>query len=48
MTKKYMIDKIRVTATVKNVCTISGWEYGDPETGGLSTRSFNFGLNITL
>ncbi|RHL09480.1 MULTISPECIES: TonB-dependent receptor [Bacteroides] len=47
-TKKYMIDKIRVTATVKNVCTISGWEYGDPETGGLSTRSFNFGLNITL
>ncbi len=47
-TKKYMIDKIRLTATVKNVCTISGWEYGDPETGGLATRSFNFGLNITL
>lgn len=47
-TKKYMIDKIRVTASVKNVCTISGWEYGDPETGGLATRAFNFGLNITL
>ncbi len=47
-TKKYMIDKIRVTASVKNVCTISGWEYGDPETGGLATRTFNFGLNITL
>lgn len=47
-TKKYMIDKVRLTATIKNVCTISGWEYGDPETGGLATRSFNFGLNITL
>ena len=47
-TKKYMIDKVRVTASVKNVCTISGWEYGDPETGGLATRTFNFGLNITL
>lgn len=47
-TKKYMIDKIRLTASIKNVCTISGWEYGDPETGGLATRAFNFGLNITL
>lgn len=47
-TKKYMIDRIRLTASIKNVCTISGWEYGDPETGGLATRAFNFGLNITL
>ncbi len=47
-TKKYMMDKVRVTASVKNVCTISGWEYGDPETGGLANRTFNFGLNITL
>lgn len=47
-TKKFMIDKIRLTASVHNVCTISGWEYGDPETGGLSNRSFNFGFNVTL
>lgn len=47
-TKKYMLDKVRLTASIKNVCTISGWEYGDPETGGLATRTFNFGLNITL
>ena len=47
-TRKFFVDKVRVTASCNNVCTISGWEYGDPETGGLATRSFNFGLNITL
>lgn len=54
-TRKYQIEKIRVTANCRNICTISGWEYGDPEaynsesnSGGLSTRTFNFGLNITL
>ena len=47
-TKKFMVDKIRLTASCKNVFTISGWEYGDPETGGLATRTFNFGFNITL
>ena len=47
-TRKFMVDRIRVTASCKNVCTISGWEYGDPETGGLATRTFNFGINVTL
>lgn len=47
-THKFMVDRIRLTATCKNVCTIDGWEYGDPETGGLATRSFNFGINVTL
>lgn len=47
-TRQWAIEKLRITASCNNVCTISGWEYGDPETGGLATRKFNFGLNITL
>ncbi len=47
-TRKYQVDKIRVNASCHNICTFSSWEYGDPETGGLATRSFNLGLNITL
>jgi hypothetical protein len=43
-----MIDRIRLTASCKNVCTFDNWEYGDPETGGLATRTFNFGINVTL
>ena len=47
-TKKCMVDRIRLTASCKNVCTFDSWEYGDPETGGLATRTFNFGINVTL
>ncbi len=47
-TRKYQVDKIRVTASCNNVATFSNWEYGDPETGGLATRTFNLGVNITL
>lgn len=46
--RRLEIDKVRVTASCHNVGTISNWEYGDPETGGLAIRSFHFGLNITL
>lgn len=42
------IERIHVTASVKNLFTIDSWEYGDPETGGLATRTFNLGLNVTL
>ena len=38
--RKFMIDRIRLTASCKNVCTFDNWEYGDPETGGLATRTF--------
>ena len=47
-TKHASIERLHVYANVKNVFTISSWEYGDPETGGLATRTFNFGVNITL
>lgn len=57
-TSKFQLDKVRVTASCNNVCTFSNWDYGDPEAGesrtgktrngNLATRTFNFGLNITL
>lgn len=49
-TRRFMVERIRVTASCNNVCTFhsSQWKYGDPETGGLSNRTFNFGLNVTL
>lgn len=47
-TRQIMVDKVRLTGGINNVCTISDWEYADPETGGLATRTFNFGINITL
>jgi len=54
-TRKYQVEKIRINASCHNIGTISGWKFGDPEaynkdtnTGRLATRTFNFGLNITL
>jgi TonB-linked SusC/RagA family outer membrane protein len=45
---KACMEKIRFTASIHNLCTIDNWKYGDPETGGLGTRIFNFGIKITL
>lgn len=47
-TEKWGVERVRVTAACNNVCTISGWKYGDPETGGFANRTFNFGLSVTL
>ena len=47
-TRQAMLEKVRLTVSCNNVCTISGWEYGDPETGGLARRTFNFGVNVTF
>ena len=48
LTRQIMVEKVRLTAGCQNVCTFSNWEYGDPETGGLAIRTFNFGVNVTL
>jgi len=48
LTNKWGIQRVHVTAGINNVFTISGWEYGDPETGGFANRQFQFGLNVTL
>lgn len=44
------IDHLKLFFNIKNLGTIhsSDWEYGDPETSGLATRTFTFGMNITL
>ena len=48
LTRKASIDRLHITLGIKNLFTIDSWEYGDPETGGLSTRTFNLGVNFTL
>ena len=50
LTRQFQVERIRVTASCNNVCTFHSnqWKYGDPETGGLSNRTFNFGLNVIL
>lgn len=46
---KLDIQKIKVYGTIRNVAVWNkDWEYGDPETGGLATRLFTMGLNVTL
>lgn len=49
LTKKWQIDRVKLYATVRNVATwAADWEYADPETGGLATRTYTFGLNLTF
>lgn len=48
---KYLtLSNVKVFANVKNLGTIhSGrWIYGDPENKSFSTRTYNFGLNVTF
>ncbi|MCV9387377.1 SusC/RagA family TonB-linked outer membrane protein [Reichenbachiella ulvae] len=48
-TDRYNIDKVKVYGTIRNVGVWQkDWEYGDPETGGLATRIYSIGLNLTL
>lgn len=49
LTKKWQIDRVKVYGTVRNVAVwAADWEYADPETGGLATRTYTFGLNLTF
>ena len=46
---KVGIQNLKTYFNIKNVATwAKDWEYGDPETGGLATRTFTLGLNVTL
>lgn len=48
-TKKLEVDKVKFYGSVRNVAVWQkDWEYGDPETGGLATRIFSLGLNVTF
>lgn len=47
--RKLDMEKVKVYGSVRNVATWKkDWEYGDPETSGLATRVFTFGLNVTF
>ncbi|MCR5394323.1 MAG: SusC/RagA family TonB-linked outer membrane protein [Bacteroidales bacterium] len=49
--KKMMVDRIHVTASVRNVAIFGGdktWEFGDIETGGMANRIYNLGFNFTF
>lgn len=52
LTERLHMNNIKIYASVRNVATWSAdknWKYfGDPETGGLATRMFNLGFNLTL
>jgi TonB-linked outer membrane protein, SusC/RagA family len=46
---KWDIERLKIYGTVRNVAVWNkDWEYGDPETGGLATRVFTMGLNLTF
>ncbi|HEY4789415.1 MAG TPA: SusC/RagA family TonB-linked outer membrane protein [Bacteroidales bacterium] len=47
--KKLNIEKVKVYGSIRNVAVWQKeWVYGDPETGGLATRIFTLGLNLTF
>ncbi len=49
LTQKWGIERVKVSGTVRNVATwAKNWEYGDPETGGLGTRLYSLGVNLTF
>lgn len=48
-TSKYQMSNVKIYGSVRNVAVWQkDWEYGDPETGGLATRIFSLGLNVTF
>ncbi|MCH5716456.1 hypothetical protein [Niabella hibiscisoli] len=48
-TSKYQMSNVKVYGSVRNVAVWQkDWQYGDPETGGLATRIFSLGLNVTF
>ena len=48
-TSKFDVEKAKIYGSVRNVAAWSkDWEYGDPETGGLATRVYTLGVNLTF
>ena len=49
LTNKFNVQKVKFFGSLRNVAVWQkDWVYGDPETGGLATRVYSFGLNLTL
>ncbi len=47
---KFNVQNAKVFGTIRNVAVWSKdkWEYGDIESGGLATRTYTMGLNVTF
>ncbi|RXF72433.1 SusC/RagA family TonB-linked outer membrane protein [Arcticibacter tournemirensis] len=46
---RFDVSNVKIFGSVRNVGVWQkDWEYGDPETGGLATRLFSLGLNVTF
>ncbi len=49
LTEKFDVRTLKIYGTIRNVGVWNKeWEYGDPETGGLATRIYTLGLNMTF
>jgi TonB-linked SusC/RagA family outer membrane protein len=49
LSNRLNVQKVKLYGSVRNVAVWQkDWEYGDPETGGLATRLFSLGLNVTF
>lgn len=48
-TSTFDIQRVKVYGSARNVAVwAKDWEYGDPETGGLATRVYTLGFNLTF
>ena len=48
-TSRLELERVKLYGSIRNVAVWSkDWEYGDPETGGMATRIFSLGLNLTF
>ena len=49
LTSKFDVSKVKLYGSIRNIGVWQkDWEYGDPETGGLATRIFSMGVNMTF
>ena len=46
--KKFSIQNMRFSLAVRNPFVITGWDFGDPEGGDTTLRTYNLGINFTL
>lgn len=46
--KKFYVQNMRLSLSLRNAFVISKWNFGDPEGGDVTPRTFNVGVNFTL
>lgn len=46
--KKILVQNMRLSLSVRNAAVLSKWNFGDPEGGDVTPRTYNLGVNFTL